>query len=345
MTEYLREQLRAAIRNQARKPLVICGAGVSTQATGGVAPSWAKLIELGIRRVADLDSNATNWAATSLGKLTAGDTTTWIAIADEVTDKLGGAHNAEFATWMRDQVGGLLLSRHDLLDALLALDCPVATTNYDDILSKASGRAAILWDDHAATYQFLHGERDGILHIHGYWRSPRSVVLGSKSYDRHFLDARRQLLTQIATLDRPTIFIGCSQDGLADPDFSRLDNFLSEWQDVAPRRYWLIRQELDIKGQPKPLPSPDHARRLFPIAFGDQYDDLVQFLGSLAVTPGGSDADTSVQCINEHEPKPEIFGRDTELGIVTDTLLAGENRSDCRRTGHGKRRNRNSGAL
>jgi SIR2-like domain len=186
MTEFLREQLRMAVQTQARKALVICGAGVSTQATGGRAPSWAKLIESGIKRVADVDSNAAEWAIVSRQKLTTANTVTWIAVADEVTDKLGGSHNAEFATWLEDEVGKLVSSRQDLLDAILALDCPIATTNYDDILVKASGFSPVIWDDYAGVHKVLQGERQGILHLHGHWRSPRRVVLGSKSYDEHF---------------------------------------------------------------------------------------------------------------------------------------------------------------
>jgi hypothetical protein len=282
MTVYLREELIKAIRDAAKKPLIICGAGVSTQATNGIAPSWSRLIESGIKRVADLDANAGEWATESRKRLIALDTATWISIADDVTDKLGGAHNAEFATWLEGEVGKLTPAKHDLLDPILALDCPVATTNYDDILLKASGLQPIEWDDHVGTHQFLRGGREGILYLHGHWRSPRNVMLGSKSYDAHFSDARQKLLQEIVALDRSTVFIGCSQEGLSDPDFSRLDFFLSEWQDVAPRRYWLIRQERDDNGQLKPLPSPEHARRLYPVAFGDKYDDLAPFLRSLA---------------------------------------------------------------
>jgi len=322
MTEYLREQLRTAIRDHIPKPLVICGAGVSTQATNGVALSWAKLIESGVKRVADLDSNATQWATASRQKLADADTKTWIAIADEVTDKLGGAHNAEFATWLKDDIGKLAVSSRDLLDAISALDCPVATTNYDDILAEVTGLPPIAWNDYAAIQQFLRGEQQGILHLHGHWRSRRHVVLGSKSYDEHFEDERQQLLREIATLDRPTIFIGCSQNGLSDPDFSRLDSFLSEWQDIAPRRYWLIRQEYDENGKPKPLPSPNHARRLYPVAFGDKHEDLTRFLSSVAPPLRRTDSDAPIQCINEHEPKPELFGRDMELDTVVQALLA-----------------------
>ena len=132
------------------------------------------------------------------------------------------------------------------------------------------------------------------------------------------------MLQDIATLDRPTIFIGCSQDGLTDPDFSRLDSFLTEWQDVAPRRYWLIRQNTDSDGQPKPIPSPDHPRRLFPLPFGTAYDDLTPFLRSVAPIIKRSDPERSVRTIDHYEPKPEIFGRDDEVRTVVEAVLAGK---------------------
>lgn len=242
MTEYLRDQVRRAIRTLSPRPLIICGAGVSTQATNGKAPSWASLIKSGVQRVEDLDANANHWATETKQKLVNGNAASWIAVADEVTDKLGGAHNAEFATWLENEVGNLSPARWDLLDAIFELGCPLATTNYDDVLAQACGVAPICWSDHVGTHQFLEGTRQGILHLHGHWRSPARVVLGSKSYGEHSDDERRKLLQEFAVLGRCTIFIGCSSDGLADPDFSRLDAFLAEWKDVAPRRYWFVRQ-------------------------------------------------------------------------------------------------------
>src|ERR1051326_1180464 len=327
MTEFLREELRKAVRDGLRKPLVICGAGVSTQATDGLAPSWASLIKSGITRVADLDANARKWANESRQTLITGNTATWITVADDVTERLGGPHNAEFATWLPGEVGQLSPARNDLLDAIFALHCPIATTNYDDILEKASGLQPIGWDDHVGTHQFLEGKRPGILHLHGHWRSPARVVLGSKSYGEHSVDKRRELLQEIASLNRSTIFIGCSQDGIADPDFSRLDSFLTEWQDIAPRRYWLIRMEKDENGEPKQPPSPDHTRRLFPLVFGQEYEQLPPLLRSLAPPlpispPSVGDPDVTIRCIDRHEPKPELFGRKSEIETIVAALLA-----------------------
>jgi len=326
MTAFLREELKKAVRASAHKPLVVCGAGVSIYATDGGAPSWANLIKSGIKRVIDLDTNAAAWAEEGLSKLTAGNTAAWMAVADSVTERLGGVRNAEFATWLKGEIGELVPTRRDLVDAIVALDCPIATTNYDDVLVKASGLHPINWSDHAATHEFLYDRRKGILHLHGHWQSPAHVILGSKSYDEHFKDERRRLLQDIAALDRPTIFIGCSQDGLTDPDFSRLDSFLTEWQDVAPRRYWLVRQEVGDEGKLTPLPSPDHARRLFPVSFGENYDDLVPLLRELpepqVPSTTSADPDAAIRCIDQQEPKPDIFGRSDEIEAIVNTLLA-----------------------
>jgi hypothetical protein len=317
MTEFLREELRKAIRDTHKKPLVICGAGVSTQATNGRAPSWANLIKSGITRVADLDANAQKWAQGSRERLSARDSESWIAVADEVTERLGGAHNAEFAAWLESEVGQLSPASNDLLDAIFALHCPIATTNYDDILEKGSDLQPIGWENHVGTREFLDGKRHGILHLHGHWRSPANVVLGSKSYSAHSMDKRRELLQQIATLDRATIFIGCSQDGLTDPDFSRVGSFLTDWQDVAPRRYWLVRLERDEKGDAKPSPSPDYVRRLFPVVYGENYEELPPLLRSVAPptttsVPSTIDFESAVRCIDQHEPKPALYGRESE---------------------------------
>jgi tetratricopeptide (TPR) repeat protein len=48
----------------------------------------------------------------------------------------------------------------------------------------------------------------------------------------------------------------------------------------------------------------------------------VSHLRSLAPSPRGRDPDASIRCINEHEPKPEIFGREVEIKTIIQALLA-----------------------
>ena len=321
MTEYLRQELRKAIQGNIPKPLIVCGAGVTIQATARRAPNWPDLIASGIRRVADLDSGAASWATNSLAQMATATAKSLIAIADELTDRLGGAGNAEFKTWLKDTIGDLVMANDDLIRAIVGLGCPIATTNYDDILSAVTGLPPIVWSDHVSTLEFLNGQKRGILHLHGHWQVPQSVVLGSKSYETHSEDERRKLLQSFAALNRPTLFIGCSDEGLADPDFSAFDEFVAAWKEVAERRYWLVRQEVDRAGVPKPLPAPGLDRRLFPVAFGSEHDDLTAFVWGLAPSSSIVDQDENLRCIDQYEPRPHIFGRDDEVCKVVAAVL------------------------
>jgi len=243
------------------KPLIVCGAGVS-KAANPKAPDWRALIESGIERVVEYRLGDDAWGARQRQALE-GDASEWIGAADQVTDRLGGSERREFRRWLRETLGKLKAERTDLLEALRGLaqaGCLVSTTNYDGMLRDALGLPVIQWSDHAKVLEFLRGERDGILHLHGHWDEPETVVLGTKSYDRHARDEGRKFLQGLAALTRPTLFVGCSADGLNDPDFARLQEWLEGWKDSPLRGYWLVSEG------PTLSPSCDGPCSRFPTA-------------------------------------------------------------------------------
>jgi tetratricopeptide (TPR) repeat protein len=323
MSEKLIEDLKKAIADGARKPLIVCGAGVSIEATGGEAPSWAGLLETGIGAVLALDPGAAAWAAYARDRLGKAKAEDWIGVADEITERLGGCGNAEFGDWIEEQVGRLAVRAPALLDAIGSLGCPVATTNYDDILARHLDVPPITWDDPDQVHRFLDGRRDGVLHLHGHWRKPATIVLGSGSYEALKDDARKEILSRYAALARPAVYVGCSADGLGDPDFTHLARFVGEWQQSAPRSYWLIRQ-----GQvpdAKRLLATDSGR-LFPLPFGKDYPELPAFLRGLApasATLSEPAVATEFVSIEQQQPRPEIFGREAELDELERALVAG----------------------
>src|SRR4051794_1612344 len=95
MTSELADRLKQSLR-QDPMPLVICGAGFSTSATGGAAPSWKALIESGIAQVARLYPDKTGWVEWNKAALASGDAGEWIRIADRITTELGGRDHREF---------------------------------------------------------------------------------------------------------------------------------------------------------------------------------------------------------------------------------------------------------
>lgn len=321
MSEQLINDLKKAISEDARKPLIVCGAGVSIAATNGSAPSWAKLIEAGIDKVVSLDPDEEDWATFARSRLKKGKPAEWIEVADHVTRSLGGSGNAEFAQWISASVGQLGAVSRDLVDAIAGLGCPVATTNYDDVLANGLGLPPITWDDPDQVARFLRGELRGVLHLHGHWMKPATVVLGSASYAALLDDSKKEVLSNYASLDRSAIYIGCSADGLGDPDFTHLGSFVSSWQQSAPRSYWLVRE--DQRAEAKAFVS-DSNPRLFPVVFGAGHGELTDFLRRLAPrTELGAAIVPSFVPIDQQEPCPEIFGREGELASIEEALVSG----------------------
>ena len=143
------------------------------------------------------------------------------------------------------------------------------------MIDRAGNRLALSWADHVAVWRVLSDDPDsGVIHLHGHWREPETVVLGSASYRAHAADERRDFIQKMATLQRPTVFVGCSADGLADPDFGRLAAWVQSMNSMAARRYWLV---------PKAkLMTPYPSSRLYGVPFGDHHSELPGFILGLA---------------------------------------------------------------
>src|SRR4051812_5737930 len=303
----LLDDLKKAIAD-GPKPLIVCGAGVSKAANPN-APDWRALIEAGIERVVAFGL-ADEGGGVRQRQALQGDASEWIGAADRVTDKLGGEGHAEFRTWLEDQLGELKAERPDLLEALKELaraGCLLSTTSYDGMLGDALALPVIAWTDHARVLKYLNGERKGVLHLHGYWDAPETVILGTKSYQQQVTDERRNFLQGLASLTRPTLFVGCSADGLNDPDFSRLRDWLGGWKDSLQRRYWLVSRRAGLK--------PDLGSGLFPIEYG-AHADLPKFLRDLAPGPPPGTGSTS------------SGGSATSGGTPSSTTIARPARSD-----------------
>jgi hypothetical protein len=63
--------------------------------------------------------------------------------------------------------------------------------------------------------------RQGVLHLHGYWEWPQSVIFGTASYQRIIDDETFQALFKHLWLGYHWLYIGCGQ-GAHDPNFGRL---------------------------------------------------------------------------------------------------------------------------
>ncbi|MBK9350223.1 MAG: SIR2 family protein [Sulfuritalea sp.] len=73
------------------------------------------------------------------------------------------------------------------------------------------------WRDPAGVERALRGEEPQILHLHGAWRWPESIVLGHRSYEDVARDQHAQTVLASLRAERTFIFVGCGA-GLRDPN-------------------------------------------------------------------------------------------------------------------------------
>ncbi len=76
----------------------------------------------------------------------------------------------------------------------------IATLNYDHLLEEATSLPAITWEAANAVQEALRGTRKAILHLHGEYQQPESVVLGLASYQKVKDDPHAKAILQCFTL-------------------------------------------------------------------------------------------------------------------------------------------------
>ena len=72
----------------------------------------------------------------------------------------------------------------------------------------------------------LRREEKGVAHLHGYFRQPESVVLGSRSYDDVLRDEHAQAILRTLVLRDRLLFVGFGA-GLSDPNFGNLLSWMA----------------------------------------------------------------------------------------------------------------------
>jgi NAD-dependent SIR2 family protein deacetylase len=178
-------------RNQA-KVLLVVGAGVSVGATDKKQASWFGLLNHGIEYLVSSCMFTAEFGATLKEKLVAAfnpfNLQNALQVAGLIQQSLESVGPEPFRKWLSDAFSDLvaLPGRMATLNALRDLQqtgALIITTNYDSLLSLATGTEPITWED-KNFLRLITGRQKGIFHLHGYWRKPSSVVLSPKDYDR-----------------------------------------------------------------------------------------------------------------------------------------------------------------
>ncbi len=268
---------------------MIVGAGVSV-ATTDRAPSadWLGLLRSGIQHALEQNSSLPpGWQAYVEADLAQAETylPATITAAEKIVAGLGGSDGAAYKRWLRDTVGALQVRDPNLIQAVAALGAPIATTNYDNLLEAVTGRDSATWMqvDHAQLA--LKGQTPDIVHLHGHWRVPESVILSAHSYGRLGSGGPANALQRGIGSTRTLLFIGCGA-GLEDPNFAGLREWLSSVFPNTEARHYRLCRDTELAG----LRELHADESIVPLAYGASHGDLVPFLrglGTASRTRGG----------------------------------------------------------
>src|SRR5207245_1529821 len=105
-----------------------------------------------------------------------------IGVGEFITNELEHHRLGTFGGWLTDSIGGITATDTRLVRALASLGAKLATTNYDDMIESGTGRSPITWKDRALATVFVREPTQSVLHLHGHYRQPNSVILGARSY-------------------------------------------------------------------------------------------------------------------------------------------------------------------
>jgi SIR2-like protein len=269
--------------------VLILGAGVTASATNSNKVSlWQGLIRNAIDRCVELDTRDKAWADRAKADVDSPYNDDLIAAAEKATSGLGGRTSSEYHRWLRNTVGSLHIEDCSLTDVIKLYaerESLIATTNYDDIPSDATGWDTVTWRDYTTIQRVYRGDEHAIIHLHGHWRVPESVVFGSSSYadvlsDQHSAEFLRMLLYA-----KTAVFCGFGA-GLRDPNFTALRNWLTTYKDSGYPNYRLVR-DAETEAAERDHRTEEH---ITVVPFGPKREDLPAFLR--AIVSGGPSRDT-----------------------------------------------------
>ena len=256
---------------------LVVGAGVSILASGGdPRASWIGLLRDGARTAGEADAA---WLSTVESRLRDGTVDEIFPIADEIVARLTahGVQPGGLRRWLAKSVGGIQVKYPDVLHRLIALNTPTITTNYDSLLEDARGDGNyVTWQDFAGVQQVLRKDRESVIHLHGHWNEPESVLLSMESYLRKAGHRVREL-QQGLVLSHSLVFVGVGE-GMNDPDLSELMTYASRTSKDSSYTHYRLCLEREVAD----LRAKHRYDNIEVVPYGAEYEDLPNFLRLLA---------------------------------------------------------------
>jgi hypothetical protein len=256
------------------------GAGFSAAVSDdNPCATWRGLLRNGVGVcVKEFSEPWEGWAKAKEKELEVGDEKTLLSVAEDISLRLHGqGENREFKSWIEKTAGSLEPTEKGrrIVESVCTLGSVIVTTTYDGLIKKANPAwEPYTWADDDFPSAFARSQV--VLHLHGGWWEPGSIILCSGDYQRMSGDRRNQILSESLFITRRFLFIGCG-DGLRDPHIAPLLKMIMTFTlDNGPEHFILV-TENDHKRMKSGLPD-----RITPITYGESYEQLPRFLEELA---------------------------------------------------------------
>ena len=165
--------------------VVLVGAGVAVGAAGGKPEAgWEGLMLSGIARAEAVNGTLPpSFGEVLREQLVWGTLEGLLGVAEQVTSALGGREGGEFKRWLRESVGFLAPGGPVGAGRAVGVESSIADDQDDGLLEEASGFAWLTWRDPSRVQRVLRGDAQAVVHLHGFWDDPASVVFGVRAYE------------------------------------------------------------------------------------------------------------------------------------------------------------------
>jgi hypothetical protein len=280
------DRLRLALANKTLIPVV--GAGVATAVAR--LPTWGTLLVNGIeyltahtRRLAVEEAEIA-----ALKSLYAAGPASHMAALSQLQRLLARPQrdhwlSREYAAWLDETFGAPTVSDPGILYRLHQLQARVlVTTNYDLLLETNVNPqgASVTWEQPADLRALLRGGQ-GIIHLHGRFDRPRSVILSDGDYQRLVDDALAARVSQTLFDAGILLFIGVSPVGADDPHLGRILEHFADLTDPAAGE-----EHPHVLLHAADMSAHDRARLrslgVDTLRYGAEFEELEAFLALLA---------------------------------------------------------------
>lgn len=286
MEDEMISNLRTRIARDPGGVVLVVGAGVTLSALQGSPvvqnASWTGLLRSGAVFAQARGMLSEDSVADITAKLAGSDESDWIAAAEQITEALGGREGGAYGQWLMENVGtfsahvrddSVLTAIRELSDAGVL----VMTVNYDGLLSGATGLPPVSWDELGRVERILRGDDRGVLHLHGRWDTPRSVILGRTSYAEIAAHPHAQTVLGTLRMTKTLVFIGHGA-GLHDPNWGPFLRRTAEMFAGSTYEHYRLARDSEratVQAQHPP------AQRIAVLSYGVKHADLGPFVRSL----------------------------------------------------------------